>query len=51
MPALARSEWYDLARDMNWKLSYVDDETGVAERPFEQFWHTDGEVVGLGRAL
>ncbi len=26
MPGLARSEWYDLARDMNWKLSYVDDE-------------------------
>lgn len=26
MPSLARSEWYDLARDMNWKLSYVDDE-------------------------
>ena len=26
MPALARSEWYDLTRDMNWTLSYVDQE-------------------------
>lgn len=23
MPSLARSEWYDLTRDMNWNLSYV----------------------------
>jgi toluene monooxygenase system protein A len=26
MPRLARSEWYDLTRDMNWTLSYVSDE-------------------------
>jgi len=26
MPGLARSEWYDLTRDMNWTLSYVDQE-------------------------
>ncbi|MFI6642502.1 YHS domain-containing protein [Streptomyces sp. NPDC050504] len=26
MPALPRSAWYDLTRDMNWDLSYVDEE-------------------------
>lgn len=26
MPRLARSEWYDLARDMNWTLSYVEED-------------------------
>ncbi|WP_404193686.1 ferritin family protein [Streptomyces tauricus] len=26
MPRLARSEWYDLTRDMNWSLSYVKEE-------------------------
>ncbi|MBS4730366.1 aromatic/alkene/methane monooxygenase hydroxylase/oxygenase subunit alpha [Mycobacterium sp. SM1] len=26
MPKLARSEWYDLTRDMNWTLSYVSEE-------------------------
>ncbi len=26
MPRLARSEWYDLTRDMNWTLAYVTEE-------------------------
>src|SRR5712664_2567779 len=30
MPGLARSEWYDLTRDMSWTLSYVDQEEADA---------------------
>ena len=26
MPALPRSEWYDLTRDMNWDLTYVTED-------------------------
>lgn len=29
MPKLARSEWYDLGRDMNWTLKYVSEEEVV----------------------
>ena len=31
MPALARSDWYDLTRDMNWDLSYVTEEQAFPE--------------------
>jgi toluene monooxygenase system protein A len=26
MPKLERSEWYDITRDMNWRLRYVSEE-------------------------
>jgi toluene monooxygenase system protein A len=45
MPSLERSQWYDLARDMNWKFRYVDhdqvfprelsDDRGI---PAEAWW-------------
>ncbi|GEL19440.1 aromatic/alkene/methane monooxygenase hydroxylase/oxygenase subunit alpha [Pseudonocardia asaccharolytica] len=48
MPRLARSEWYDLARDMNWKVSYVEesdawpDELSTAKGiPMEAWWGWD----------
>ena len=48
MPGLARSEWYDLTRDMNWKLSYVDEEQAWPEDlsrsfgvPAEAWWTWD----------
>ena len=48
MPGLARSEWYDLTRDMNWTLSYVDAGGGLATGPVEHLWHPGRELVGLG---
>ncbi|KAA0941500.1 MULTISPECIES: ferritin family protein [Streptomyces] len=48
MPRLARSEWYDLTRDMNWTLSYVkEEEAWPAELsdgfglPAEAWWAWD----------
>lgn len=48
MPQLARSEWYDLTRDMNWKFSYVTDEQVFPEElsksfgvPTELWWTWD----------
>ena len=48
MPALARSEWYDLTRDMNWTLSYVDQEQAWPQElsntygiPAEGWWGWD----------
>lgn len=48
MPRLARSEWYDITRDMNWKLSYVDEEaawptdlSNAYQVPQEQWWTWD----------
>ncbi len=48
MPRLARSEWYDLTRDMNWKLSYVSEEEAWPEAlsnsygvPVERWWTWD----------
>lgn len=48
MPSLARSEWYDLARDMNWTLSYVTEEEVWPEDlsnsngiPVEKWWGWD----------
>ena len=35
MPGLARSEWYDLTGDMNWTLSYVDQEEAWPQGIFE----------------
>jgi toluene monooxygenase system protein A len=26
MPKIERTQWYDLARDMNWHLKYVSEE-------------------------
>ena len=37
MPALPRSEWYDLTRDMNWNFSYVTDEQVFPEEMSESF--------------
>lgn len=48
MPRLGRSEWYDLTRDMNWTLSYVDEEQAWPEDlstsygvPTEKWWTWD----------
>jgi toluene monooxygenase system protein A len=48
MPRLARSEWYDLARDMNWKVSYVDESEAWPDDlsagkgiPMEDWWGWD----------
>lgn len=48
MPRIARSEWYDIARDMNWTLSYVDEAEVFPEVmcnafgvPSEQWWSWD----------
>src|ERR1700730_2786134 len=48
MPGLARSEWYDLTRDMNWTLSYVDQEEAWPQDlsntygiPAENWWGWD----------
>lgn len=48
MPRLARSDWYDLARDMNWKVSYVDEDQAWPELmsdakgiPMEKWWGWD----------
>src|SRR5216683_7508314 len=48
MPGLARSEWYDLTRDMNWTLSYVDQEEAWPQDlsntygiPAESWWGWD----------
>ena len=48
MPGLARSEWYDLTRDMNWTLSYVDPEQAWPQElsntygiPAESWWGWD----------
>jgi len=48
MPGLARSEWYDLTRDMNWTLSYVDQEDAWPQDlsntygiPAESWWVWD----------
>lgn len=48
MPALPRSEWYDLTRDMNWNFSYVTDEQVFPEEmsesygvPKESWWTWD----------
>ena len=32
MPKLSRSDWYDLARDTNWKLRYVTEEDAFPEQ-------------------
>ncbi len=49
MPRLSRSDWYDLARDQNWELSYVSyDEVfpealagGYSSVPREAWWEWD----------
>lgn len=48
MPRLTRSEWYDLTRDMNWTLSYVDEAEAWPEDlstsygvPSDQWWTWD----------
>src|ERR1035437_4067305 len=48
MPQLARSDWYDLTRDMNWTLSYVTEEQAWPQVqsnsfgvPTEQWWVWD----------
>lgn len=49
MPKLMRSDWYDLARDMNWTLRYVPHDQAfppelvgpVAEVPTERWWTWD----------
>lgn len=48
MPKLARSEWYDLTRDMNWTISYVPEEEVWPEElsnsygiPSESWWGWD----------
>ncbi|GAA0667543.1 aromatic/alkene/methane monooxygenase hydroxylase/oxygenase subunit alpha [Streptomyces thermocarboxydovorans] len=48
MPGLARSEWYDLTRDMNWKLSYVEEDQAWPEElsnsfgvPADSWWTWD----------
>jgi len=48
MPKLNRSEWYDLSRDMNWKLKYVTEEQAFPEElsnsygvPTETWWAWD----------
>jgi toluene monooxygenase system protein A len=48
MPGLTRSEWYDLTRDMNWTLSYVDQEDAWPQDlsntygiPAESWWVWD----------
>lgn len=48
MPKLDRSEYYDLTRDMNWKLSYVTEEEAFPETqvakcniPLENWWGWD----------
>jgi toluene monooxygenase system protein A len=54
MPGLARSEWYDLTRDMNWTLSYVDQEeawpsdvSNTYGIPAENWWGwPSGQVPG-----
>ncbi len=49
MPALRRSDWYDLARDLNWNLSYVTEDEAFPEvmsnnygiTPNEKWWGWD----------
>jgi len=48
MPRLGRSEWYDLARDMNWNFRYVSHEEVFPEElsrdlgvPPEEWWSWD----------
>ncbi|MFI0928459.1 YHS domain-containing protein [Streptomyces sp. NPDC021012] len=48
MPALPRSAWYDLTRDMNWTLSYVDEDRAFPQDvsntygvPTEAWWEWD----------
>lgn len=48
MPKLARSEWYDLARDTNWTLKYVDEKEAFPDElsgsrgvPSEAWWSWD----------
>lgn len=48
MPQLARQDWYDLARDMNWRLRYVTDQeafppdlAGPTDIPTETWWTWD----------
>lgn len=48
MPRLERSEWYDLTRDMNWKLKYVDHDQAFPKElsqdfgiPAEAWWRWD----------
>lgn len=48
MPTLARPEWYDLARDMNWNFKYVSEEEVFPEEasrglgiPAEAWWTWD----------
>ena len=48
MPGLARSEWYDLTRDMNWTLSYVDQEEAWPQDAVEHLRRACRELVGLG---
>ena len=48
MPGLARSEWYDLTRDMNWTLSYVDQEEAWPQDLSNSLRSPGRELVGLG---
>lgn len=48
MPKLKRSDYYDLTRDMNWKLKYVEEEEALPEElsgsgdiPAEEWWKWD----------
>ncbi|MDA8070237.1 MAG: YHS domain-containing protein [Actinomycetota bacterium] len=48
MPKLARSQWYDLTRDMNWDLRYVSEEeafpTDMSDArgvPAQEWWRWD----------
>lgn len=48
MPRLARSDWYDLTRDMNWTLSYVEEAEAFPDTmcakfgiPAENWWSWD----------
>lgn len=48
MPGLARSEWYDLTRDMNWNVSYVSEDEAFPQElsntqglSHEAFWSWD----------
>ncbi|MQA13337.1 MAG: hypothetical protein GEV09_03950 [Pseudonocardiaceae bacterium] len=48
MPRLARSDWYDLTRDMNWTLANVDEEEARPKDlsnscgvPAEKWWVWD----------
>jgi toluene monooxygenase system protein A len=48
MPQLPRSEWYDVTRDMNWNMTYVDeaqvwpdDLSHRLDIPTESWWSWD----------